>query len=198
MSTSKITSRLLGLPTRNRVWRVPNHVATFSGPRRTYSSTDDAPPPPLLKQLKGELKAAMKAKDANRLSVLRSILSATTNAAKSEKPVKTDVQLVALIRKTKRASLDAAAEFRKDGRGDMAEKEEIQAQIMDGYIAGSSVRTLSDSELREMVESAAKDEASGGFLPFPEIMKKLIPSLEGYDVDKKELAKTVKELIQQS
>jgi uncharacterized protein YqeY len=152
----------------------------------------------LLKQLKGDLKAAMKAKDANRLSVLRSILSATTNAAKTAKPVQTDVQLVGLLRKTQRASVDAAAEYRKDGREDLAEKEEAQVQIMDEYIAGSSVKSLSDSELRKMIESAAKDVANGGVLPFPEIMKKLIPRLEGYDVDKKELAKTVKEVVGQN
>jgi uncharacterized protein len=197
MSTGKKAARLLGFLSPQTIWRMPTRVATTAVLRRPYSSDGTPSLPPLLKQVKGDLKAAMKAKDANRLSVLRSILSAATNAAKTSKPLETDAQVVQLIRKTQRVSLDGAADYRKDGREDLAEMEEAQAKIMDEYISASSVKTLGEAELQEMVEATARDGETDGFLPFSEVMKKMLVNLDGYDVDKKEVARVVRETLGQ-
>ncbi|OAA59561.1 hypothetical protein SPI_05759 [Niveomyces insectorum RCEF 264] len=99
--------------------------------------------PPLLAKLKGDLKAAMKAKDAPRLTVLRTILAATLNASKTAQPIRTDAQLVALLRKTARASQEAAAEFRGADRADLAEKEEAQIRVLEEYAQASGLASVS-------------------------------------------------------
>ncbi|KAK8051314.1 hypothetical protein PG993_002699 [Apiospora rasikravindrae] len=170
--------------------------------RRQYSS--DPPPPPLLQKLKTDLKTAMRAKDAARLAVLRSILAATLNASKTASPIVTDTQLVALLRKTARSSRDAVAEFQEAGRADLVEKEQAQIDILDEYAAGSGVQEVGADELRTIVAGVVTamtsegGEATGGKAQMGNVMKKLLGPggpLEGKDVEKSELAKIVKEVV---
>jgi uncharacterized protein YqeY len=164
--------------------------------RAAYSS--DAPPPPLLSKLKTDLKTAMRAKDTNRLSVLRSVLAETLNASKTDKPIKTDVQLVALLQKSARKAQEAAAEARGAGREDLAEKEETQQRIFEEYAAGSGVKEMGEAELGELIESTKAALVAEGVkkeLAGQMIKKFLAPGglLEGVSVDKKKAAKMIME-----
>ncbi|KAF3061417.1 Altered inheritance of mitochondria protein 41, mitochondrial [Daldinia childiae] len=172
---------------------------------RFYSS-EEAPPPPLLQKIKGDLKAAMRAKDAPRLTAIRSVLSAVLNASKTASPITTDAQLVALLRKSQRASDDAAAEFQAAGRQDLVDKEHTQVAILGEYVAASGFQETSEDELRTIVagvltamtsEAAASVPPTGDTPPFGDVMKTLLAPagpLDGKDVDKAQLAKIVKEL----
>lgn len=162
---------------------------------RSNSSDAAATTPPLLQKLKGDLKAAMRAKDANRLSVLRAVMSANLNASKTASPIRTDVQLVALMRKIAKGAEDASAEARAAGRQDLVDKEAAQMAILDEYMQGSGVATLGEAELRAAVESAVQEvKAAGaeGKSVMGGVMKRLNTALEGKDVDKKALADMVK------
>ncbi|KAH8681385.1 Yqey-like protein-domain-containing protein [Xylariales sp. PMI_506] len=168
---------------------------------RFYSS--DPPPPPLLQKLKADLKTAMRAKDAARLSVLRSILSATLNASKTANPINTDAQLVALLRKTARASEEASAEFKSAGREDLVEKEEQQISILDEYVSGSGVQVLGDEELKTIVSGVVTAMTSEGVVQgkakLGDVMKKLLAPggpLEGKSVEKADLARVVKQVVE--
>lgn len=168
---------------------------------RTAYSTE-APPPPLLSKLKDDLKTAMRAKDTNRLAVLRSILAAALNASKTDKPIRTDAQLVSLLQRSAFKSREAAAEARRVGREDLAEKEEAQLRILEEYAAGSGVRELNEAELRQLIESikasllaeGVQEKALSG-----QIIKKLFTAggpLDNALVQKKEIVKLVMESCQ--
>ena len=163
---------------------------------RPYSTaTTDTPP--LLQKLKGDLKTAMRAKDAPRLAVLRSIITASLNASKTANPIRTDVQLVTLLRKSQRSCLDAAEEFKAAGREDLAGKEEEQARIAEEYVVGSGVQVLGEAELKAMVEKAVEAAKAAGVTSkamIGDVMKRLAADLEGKEVDRKELANMVKQM----
>ncbi|KAL7961774.1 Yqey-like domain-containing protein [Trichoderma compactum] len=166
---------------------------------RFYSADADAPPP-LLQKLKGDLKTAMRAKDAPRLSVLRAIMSANLNASKTTSPIRTDVQLVALIRKLQKSAQDAVADARAAGRDDLVQKENEQISILDEYIAGSGVQTLGEAEIKALITQAieaANGAGKGGKSLMGEVMKRVNAALDGKDVDKKSVAALVKELTSQ-
>ncbi|KAI9171012.1 Aspartyl/glutamyl-tRNA amidotransferase subunit B-related protein [Paramyrothecium foliicola] len=166
-------------------------------PRFYSTSTEDAPPP-LLQKLKGDLKTAMRAKDAPRLAVLRSIMSANLNASKTASPIRTDVQLVGLIRKLQKSANDAVADAKTAGRDDLVQKELEQVRIYDDYVADSGVQTIGEVELKAMVQEAVdalKSAGTGGKSLMGETMKRLSGALEGKDVDKKELSKLIQEVI---
>jgi len=118
---------------------------------RAYSTEGSAPP--LLAKIKTDLKQAMRAKDANRLAVLRTVLSATLNASKTDRPIETDAQLVDFLQKTAQKSKDAAEEARKAGRGDLAAKEEEQAEILLKYAASSGLQQISLEELKALIQN---------------------------------------------
>ncbi|KOS18038.1 Altered inheritance of mitochondria protein 41 [Escovopsis weberi] len=163
---------------------------------RLYSITADAPPPLLLK-LKSDLKAAMRTRDTSRLLVVRAILAAHHNASKTATPARTDVQLIALVRKLQKSSQDAIAEAAAAGREDLVEKERAEVQIMEEYIAGSDVQTLGEAELRAAVQEAVEASRGAGTAPkslMGDVMKRISAFLEGKDVDKKSVAAIAKEL----
>ncbi|KAK1755747.1 Yqey-like protein-domain-containing protein [Echria macrotheca] len=169
---------------------------------RAYSS-EVSQPPPLLTKLKGDLKTAMKTKDAARLSVLRAVLAATLNASKTSAPIKTDVQLVSLLRRTVRSSEEAVAGFRSAGRQDLVDSEEAQIQVLEEYIAGSGVQTLGEAELREaarpIVDSLASQGQNEKTLQGA-VMKELLASngpLAGKQFDKGQLGQVVQTLLKE-
>ncbi|KAH7160917.1 Yqey-like protein-domain-containing protein [Dactylonectria macrodidyma] len=173
-----------------------SHLMSASRSCRFYSTTDDAPPP-LLSKLKADLKTAMRAKDAPRLAVLRAIMSANLNASKTATPIRTDIQLVALIRKIQKSSLDAVAEAKAANREDLVRKEEDQIKVLEEYVAGSGVQTIGEAELKTLVQEAVDaSQAAGTNIKslMGDVMKRLSAALEGKDVDKKDIAKLVKEL----
>ncbi len=165
---------------------------------RAYST--EAPPPPLLSKPKGDLKSAMKAKDATRLSVIRSVISSTLNASKTASPIRTDAQLVALLRRTARQFQEAAEEFRGAGRADLAEKEDAQVQVLEEYARGSGVESVAAEELRGMVHATLSEMAAEGVdakAQVSEGMKRLLGAggpLDGKDFEKSDVVSILKEL----
>ncbi|KAK1961049.1 GatB/YqeY domain-containing protein [Colletotrichum sublineola] len=172
-------------------------VATPLRAFRLYSSDAAPAQPQLLATLKTDLKTAMRARDAPRLSVLRSVLSATNNAAKTDAPIATDAQLVALLRKTQRATQEAAAQFRAAGRDDLADKEDLQAKVMAEYIATSGVVTVTEADVRVLVQKSIEDAAAAGKSGLGEVMKLINAAIQGKDleVDRKRVADLVKEAL---
>lgn len=162
---------------------------------RAYSTDTADAPPPLLSKLKADLKTAMRAKDAPRLSILRNILAATNNAAKTSAPIKNDGQLISLMLKTMRGNQEAREEALKAGRQDLVDKEEAQIKVVEEYIAGSGIRVVGEDELRVTVEEVV-GVAKVGERKQGELMKELMSkdwSKEGRYVDKNALAKLVRE-----
>lgn len=142
----------------------------------------------------------MRAKDTPRLSVVRAILSANLNASKTSSPVRTDVQLVALIRRLQKSAQDAAADAQAAGRADLVDKENEQIRIMDEYLAGSGVETLGEAELKTLVQDAIEASKTAGTETkslVGDVMKRLAGALEGKDVDRKAVADMVKGLAGQ-
>uniref|UniRef100_A0A8H7NNE6 Altered inheritance of mitochondria protein 41 n=1 Tax=Bionectria ochroleuca TaxID=29856 RepID=A0A8H7NNE6_BIOOC len=153
---------------------------------------------PYLQHLKTDLKTAMRAKDAPRLAVLRAILSANLNASKTKTPIRTDPQLVIQIMKMKRSIEETAAEAKKVGREDLAEKELEQAKLMEEYIVKSKLEVLGEEQLRPMIKEQIELSIAEGAQTktlMPDVIKRIKAATEDKVVESKILAPLVKELI---
>jgi uncharacterized protein YqeY len=142
------------------------------------------------------MKTAMQNKDANRLSVLRAILAQTLNASKTSSPINTDIQLLALLRKSANAGRAASEEFRGAGRQDLADKEDLQVSIMEEYAGG--VETLGEEEIRSAVQGVVdKLKGEGGKVQMGKVLKRVFAPdvLGGKPVEKGEVAVMVKQLL---
>ncbi|GAB7355893.1 hypothetical protein MBLNU459_g6541t1 [Dothideomycetes sp. NU459] len=160
-------------------------------------STSAPPAPPLLLKFRADLKTAMKAKDTNRLNVLRGILAEVTNAAKTSSPVKSDLQLLSMLRKRSSAAQQAAKEFQEAGRQDLKDKEDAAIAVLEEY--AGSVETVGEQEIRNTVtETLQVMKSEGAKTGSGDVLKKLLApggAFEGKPVEKSQVAKLVKEVL---
>lgn len=142
----------------------------------------------------------MKTKDKNRLAVLRGVMAATLNASKTANPIDTNAKVVALLRKTAKASQDAVAEFREAGRDDLVKQEENQIKILETYADSGALKLNPDQ-----VEAAAKEvlaklkeESGEATVKAGDVIKVLLAPggpLDGKDIDRANMARVVKNLV---
>jgi len=138
----------------------------------------------------------MQNKDSNRLSVLRSLLTQTLNASKTSTPINTDMQMLALLRKSANASRAASEIFKAAGRDDLAEKENLQVKIMEEYAGG--VETMGEERIREAVEEViARMKAEGVKMQMGDVLKRVFApeALGEKPVEKGDVAKIVRQVM---
>lgn len=190
-----MSQRLLRTPC---LRQLPSRNWTFTQ-CRNYAAPSPAslPAPPLLLKLRNDLKTAMRAKDTARLNVLRSLLAEVTNAAKSPNPVKTDMQLLSMLRKRQAAAKAASEEFKAAGREDLVEKEQSQVDILDEY--AGDVEVMATEDVKAAIKSTIDElKAKTPDLKAGPVMKAIFApggSLEGKNVEKSTVPGIVKELL---
>lgn len=101
-------------------------------------------------QLKSDVTAAMKAGERERVGALRLLLSELQKDAKEGAGDE-----LAVLRRERKRRLEAAQAYRDGGRQDLAAAEDVEAQLISGYLPAE----ISDGELREIVQGAVR--ASG-------------------------------------
>lgn len=144
------------------------------------------------------MKTAMQTKDSNRLSVLRAVLAQTLNASKTSAPINTDIQMLALLRKSVSAGRAASEEFKGAGRQDLADKEDLQVAIMEEY--AGSVETVGEDEIRSTVQSVVDSlKSEGTKLQMGDVLKRVFaPEVLGSKpVERGEVAAIVKQILAQ-
>lgn len=194
-TTAKMSQRLLRTPA---LRKLPfNNRVCFQCRAYATPSPSELPAPPLLLKLRTDLKNAMRQKDTARLNVLRSLLAEVTNAAKSPNPVKTDMQLLSMLRKRQAAAKAASEEFKAAGRQDLVEKEQGQVDILDEYAGG--VETMAVEDVKAAIKSTIDElRAKTPDLKAGPVMKAIFApggSLDGKNVEKSTVPGIVKELL---
>ena len=95
--------------------------------------------------------SAMKAGEKVRVGALRLVLSELQKAAKDG-----DGDELAVLRRERKRRLDAAEQFRGGGRPELADQEESEARLIEGYLPAE----LDDAELDGLVESGDRPDGS--------------------------------------
>ena len=108
----------------------------------------------LLDRLAQELKAAMIAKDAERLSTLR-LLKSAVNYAQIERRTEnlTEAEVVALIQKEVKKRRDAAEQYEKGGRPELASKEKQEITVLESFLP----QALALDELEQLVRATIQE-----------------------------------------
>lgn len=140
----------------------------------------------LHEQIKGEVKEAMKAKDAVRLSVVRNMISAFTNelvaTGKTPQDILDDTGVLKVIKRLSNQRKDSIEQFVKGGRPELAESEQAELAVLEKYLP-----TLMSREEIEVVARSKRDvlgitdKSKAGQLTGA-IMKELAGKADGGDV----------------
>jgi uncharacterized protein len=146
---------------------------------------------PLLEQIQKDMIEAMKAKDESRLSTVRMIKAALKKQEiDSMKPLDegTELQVMNTLMKQRR---EAADQFRKGGREDLAEKEEAELGIILRYLPPSAT----SAELENAVAAAVAETGANAAKQMGVVMKAAQAKLAGKRIDGKMLSELVKQKL---
>ena len=108
----------------------------------------------LLERLAQELKSALLARDAERLSTLR-LLKSAVGYAQIERKTETlpDAEVVTIIHKEVKKRREAVEQYDKGGRPELAAKESREIIVLESFLP----RPLSSEELEQLVRDAIQE-----------------------------------------
>lgn len=125
-----------------------------------------------------DLKEAMKAREAERLGVLRMLKAALMNAAIEQGGVKSrldDTAAAAVVRKELKKRQDSVEGFTKGGRPELAAKEESEAAILATYLP----QALSADELAALVKECVAEAGATSKAQMGAVMKLAVAKAAG-------------------
>jgi uncharacterized protein YqeY len=145
---------------------------------------------PLVEKIAHDLTDAIKAKDEHRLSCLRVLKAAVTNeqGRRTQPLEEEDVQ--AVIQSLIRRGQEAAVEFRKGHREDMAAKEEGEVKMLSGYLP----QQLAPAEIEKALKEIIAEVSASGPKDMGKVMKAAMGRLSG-KVQGKEVNEIAKRLL---
>lgn len=141
----------------------------------------------LQQTIQNDLVAAMKAKDAEKTSSLRMLTAALKNKAIEKRTELTDADIMSVIQSEIKKRTDAAAEYEKGGRPELAAKEKSEQVFFAFYLPAQ----LSDGELEQLVTEVMKETGASSIKDMGAVMKALGPKVQG-KADGKRVSDTVK------
>ncbi|MFZ4479556.1 MAG: GatB/YqeY domain-containing protein [Rhodoferax sp.] len=103
----------------------------------------------LKEQVTEDMKAAMRARDSERLGTIRLLLAAAKQKEVDERVVLDDVAMVAIIDKMIKQRKDSVAAFTQAQRMDLADKESAEIKVLQAYLP----QRLSAEELSAAVRA---------------------------------------------
>src|SRR4051812_33079706 len=124
----------------------------------------------LTDKVKADLTSAMRAREKDRVGTLRLVLSELQKDAKEGKGDE-----LAVLRRERKRRHESARAFRDGGRPELAEAEEAEAQVIEGYLPAE----LSDSELRAIVADAVAETGAASPKDMGQVMKAAMPRVAG-------------------
>ena len=101
-------------------------------------------------RINDDVKAAMRAGDAGRRDALRLLLAAVKQREVDERRELTDADVVSVIDRMTKQRRESIAQFEKGGRQDLAQKEQFELGLLQGYMP----QALSDAEIATAVAEA--------------------------------------------
>jgi uncharacterized protein YqeY len=124
----------------------------------------------VLEQVQSDVRTAMKAGEKDRAGALRMIVDSLQKDAKLG-----DGDEVAVLQRERKKRLEAADAYREAGRDEQAATEQVEAELIEGYLP----QQLSDEELGELVDAAVEETGAGEQRQMGDVMKALMPKVGG-------------------
>ncbi len=136
--------------------------------------------------IKGELKEALKAKEATKLRTVRSMLTAFTNelvaTGKTPQQELDDTGVLSVIKRLAKQRKESIMQFEAANRQDLADPEKEELLILEAYLptlmSRDAIRPIAEAKIAEM---GAVDKSKMGIL-VGSLMKDLQGKADGADV----------------
>jgi uncharacterized protein YqeY len=141
-------------------------------------------------QVNADLTAAMKAKDAGRLSALRMLKAAIMNKGVEKGRDLEDAEVLQVVSSLVKQRRDSIEQFTKAGRTDLVEKETGEIAVLEHYLPPAATAV----EIEAAVKAAIAETGAASPKDMGKVMKAVMPRLAGKNAD----GKTVNEIVRRT
>ncbi|MHA7816728.1 MAG: GatB/YqeY domain-containing protein [Pseudohaliea sp.] len=129
----------------------------------------------ILEQVKGAMKAAMKARDKERLATIRLIQAEFKRVEVDERIAIDDARALAILDKMVKQRRDSQVQYEEAGRDELAAQEASEIAVITEFLPAQ----LSDGELAQLVDEAIATSGASGMQAMGAVMGELKPKLAG-------------------
>jgi uncharacterized protein YqeY len=129
----------------------------------------------LKETLSEDMKAAMRAKDSEKLATIRLINAAIKQREVDERIELGDDQVLSVIEKMIKQRKDSITQFEAGGRQDLADKEKSEIAVLTAYMPAQ----MSAAEVQAEVAAAVTQAGASGPQDMGKVMAVLKPKLAG-------------------
>ncbi len=117
--------------------------------------------------LMAAMKEAMKAKQSERLNVIRLMRTAIKNREIDARQELDDQEVIGVLSTLVKQRREAAQVYRDNDRPDLAEKEEAELAIVQEFLPAQ----LSEAEIRQLIEAAMAETGASSMRDMGKVMK---------------------------
>jgi uncharacterized protein YqeY len=142
-------------------------------------------------QIQTDMVSAMRNQQAIRLGTLRMVKTALKNKQVETRQELSDETVIGVLHTLVKQRRDSAAQFRKGGREDMADKEEEEISVIETYLPAPA----SGDEIAAAIVAAIEETEASGPKDMGRVMKATMERLAGKTVDGGSISRMVKERL---
>jgi len=135
-----------------------------------------------------DMTAAMKSKEAARLSTLRMMKAAVQNREIEKGKPLTDEELTRALQSLVKQRRDSVEQYERAGRAELAEKERAEIAVIEEYLPQAATR----EEIESAVEEAIAETGATSMKEMGAVMKSAQARLAGRNADGRTVSETVK------
>lgn len=130
---------------------------------------------PIKTKVESAVKDAMRARDKQRLGVLRLIMAEFKRVEVDERIELDDTRCLAILDKMVKQRKDSLEQYQNAGRDDLADQEQFELSVIDEYTPDA----LSEEEVKSLVDQAVAETGATSMKDMGALMANLRPKLQG-------------------
>jgi len=125
--------------------------------------------------LESAIKDAMRARDKDRLGVLRMASSALKQIEIDERTELSEDRVLAVLDKLVKQRNESIQQYREGGRDELADKEEAEVAILREFLP----QALNEDEINALIDEAIAETGASGMQEMGKVMGVLKPKMQG-------------------
>ena len=142
----------------------------------------------LNERIGGDITAAMKAKDAPRLSALRMLKAAVMNKGVEKGRDLDDAEVLQVVASLVKQRRDSIEQFAQAGRTDLVDKETAEIAVLEKYLPPAA----SADDIDAAVAAAIAETGAASVKDMGKVMKAVMPKLAGKHADGRTINEAVR------
>ncbi|MDX2217900.1 MAG: GatB/YqeY domain-containing protein [Burkholderiales bacterium] len=129
----------------------------------------------LREKINEDMKAAMKARESEKLAAIRLLQAALKQKEVDERITLTDADILAILDKMVKQRKDSIEQYKAGNRPDLVAKEEFELSVLAAYMP----QPMSEAEINSLIDQIIAETGAAGAKDMGKVMNTLRPQVAG-------------------